>query len=110
MKAPQNFAQKIKGHKFESSDGKPFQLGDSMGDRNHMWIYPVRYSRNVIMVEFDWKRETYKLNIARQGDGNNFHTILPAEKFGRTHFLDFRAFNMWISIQTRLWNNYFEFQ
>ena len=110
MNAPQNFSQKIKGHYIESSDGKPFQLGDSMGDPNDMWIYPVRQSRNVIMVEFDWKRETYKLNIARQGDGVNFHTKLPAEKFEPIHFLDFKRFNMWISIQTRLWNNYFEFQ
>lgn len=109
MNAPQNFAEKIKGHSFESSDGIPFRLGDSMGDSNHMWIYPQLPCRNVILVEFDWKRETYTLNIARSGDGINFHTKFPAEKFGPTHFLDFKRFNMWISIQTRLWNNYFEF-
>jgi hypothetical protein len=110
MKAPQNFAEKIKGHRFESSDGIPFLLGDSIGSPNYMWINPIVPSANVILVEFDWKRKTYTLNIARQGNGVNFHTKLPAEKFEPIHFLDFKRFNMWISIQTRLWNKHFQFQ
>jgi len=110
MKAPQNFAEKIKGHWFESSDRIPFLLGDSMGSSDKMWIYPQSKSANVIMLEFDWKRETYSLNIVKQGDGNNFHTTFSTLKFGPTHFLDFQKFNMWISIQTRLWNKHFQFQ
>ena len=101
MKAPINFAQKINGHIIKTG---PFpgdyvyklSADDFIG--NQVWIYPQSpNSRNVILMEFNWEKQFYTIKIARSGDGNNFHTTLPAFDFVRTsQFLSFAAFHSWM--------------
>ena len=98
MNAPQNFAQKIKGYKL-AVKGELYSLGDSDGADNRVWIYPERKSSNVAMLEFDWKNETCSINIARQGDGTNFHQTIPPIKFDARYFLSFDKFIRWIEMR-----------
>jgi hypothetical protein len=110
MKAPQNFAEKIKGHKL-IVNGMKYELGDSSGANNVVWIYPVNRSANVICMVFNWEKQWYAVNVAKTGDGNNFHTILPAFDFVRTsHFLSFGAFNSWMIAKIEDLHKYFEFE
>ncbi len=100
MKAPQNFAEKIKGYKLQVN-GEGYSLGDSMGSPNHLWIYPqiTKYNSNVIMLEFDWKNETYSINIARHGEGTNFHKTIPHKKFDALYFYSFHNFIRWTEMR-----------
>jgi hypothetical protein len=110
MKAPQNFAQKIKGHKL-TVNGMKYELGDSGGVDNKLWIYPANKSANVICIEFNWEKQWYAVKVAKTGDGRNFHIILPAFDFVRTsQFLSFGAFNSWMIAKIEDLNKYFEFQ
>ena len=110
MKAPQNFAQKIKGHKLMVS-GMEYKLEDSMGQDNKLWIYPKNKSANVICMEFNWEKQFYTIKVAKTGEGNNFHTTLPAFDFVRTsQFLSFGAFNSWMIAKIEDLHKYFEFQ
>ena len=110
MKAPQNFAQKIKGHKLTVC-GMKYELGDSDGADNQLWIYPVNKSANVIRMEFNWEKQWYGVYIAKTGGGNNFHTTLPAFDFVRTsQFLSFGAFNSWMIAKIEDLHKYFEFE
>ncbi len=97
MKAPQNFAEKIKGYKLQVN-GEGYSLGDSMNAPNIVWIYPERKSANVIMLEFDWKNETYSINIARHGDGTNFHKTIP-KQFDTLYFYSFHNFIRWTEMR-----------
>jgi len=110
MKAPQNFAQKIKGHKLTVC-GMKYELGDVFGANNKLWIYPQNDSANVICMEFNWEKQWYEVSIAKTGDGNNFHTYLPTFDFVRTsQFLSFGAFNSWMIAKIEDLHKYFEFQ
>jgi hypothetical protein len=110
MKAPQNFAQKIKGHKL-TVGGMQYYLGDSDGADNQLWIYPVNKSANVIRMEFNWEKQFYTIKVAKTGDGNNFHTTLPAFDFVRTsQFLSFGAFHSWMVAKIEDLHKYFEFK
>lgn len=110
MKAPQNFAQKIKAHKLTVC-GMQYYLGDSMGANNVVWIYPKNKSANVICMEFNWEKQWYAVKVAKAGDGNNFHTTLPAFDFVRTsQFLSFGVFNSWMIAKIEDLHKYFEFQ
>jgi hypothetical protein len=110
MKAPQNFAQKIKGHKLIVC-GMKYELGDSGGVDNALWIYPANKSANVICMEFNWEKQFYTIKVAKTGDGRNFHIILPAFDFVRTsQFLSFGAFNSWMIAKIEDLHKYFEFQ
>jgi hypothetical protein len=108
MNAPQNFAQKIKGYKL-TVRGEDYSLGDSMGSPNTVWIYPkvTKHNSNVIMLEFDWRNETYSVNIARQGEGTNFHHTIPHKKFDALYFLSFDKFIRWIGMRITSFNMYF---
>ena len=111
MKAPINFAHKIKGYKF-NANGIEYSLGDSMGLDNEVWIYPQTPNhRNVINICFDWKKENYVVNIARTGDGTNFHTTLKAFAFvRRDYFTSFGNFIYWLETNlVRSWEKHFEF-
>jgi hypothetical protein len=110
MKAPQNFAQKIKGHKLMVG-GMKYELNDSMGQDNKLWIYPKNKSANVICMEFNWEKQFYTIKVAKTGEGNNFHTSLPAFDFIRTsQFLSFGAFNSWMIAKIEDLHKYFEFK
>jgi hypothetical protein len=110
MKAPQNFAQKIKGHKLTVC-GMKYELGDSGGADNKLWIYPQNKSANVICMEFNWEKQFYTIKVAKTGGGNTFHTTLPAFDFVRTsQFLSFGAFNSWMIAKIEDLHKYFEFQ
>jgi hypothetical protein len=110
MKAPQNFAQKIKGHKLTVC-GMKYELRDSYGANNKLWIYPQNDSANVICMEFNWEKQWYEVSIAKTGDGNNFHTYLPTFDFVRTsQFLSFSAFNSWMIAKIEDLHKYFEFE
>jgi hypothetical protein len=110
MKAPQNFAKKIKGHKLTVC-GMKYELGDSDGANNKLWIYPVNKSANVICMEFNWEKQFYTIKVVKTGDGNNFHIILPAFDFVRTsQFLSFSAFNSWMIAKIEDLHKYFEFE
>ena len=110
MKAPINFAQKIKGYKF-NANGIEYSLGDSMGLDNELWIYPQTPNhRNVINIEFNWRKEYYIINVARSGDGMNFHTTLPASPFGREdYFISFDNFIWWLETKLPIWEKHFGF-
>ena len=110
MKAPQNFAQKIKGHKL-TVGGMQYELGDSFHSDNKLWIYPKNKSANVICMEFNWEKQWYAVHIAKTNDGVTFHTSLPAFDFVRTsQFLSFGAFNSWMIAKIEDLHKYFEFQ
>jgi len=110
MKAPQNFAQKIKGHKLTVC-GMNYELEDSFGTDNKLWIYPKNTSANVICIEFHWEKQFYTIKVAKTGEGNNFHIILPAFDFVRTsQFLSFGAFNSWMIAKIEDLHKYFEFE
>ena len=110
MKAPKNFAQKIKGHKLMVG-GMQYELNDSFHSDNKLWIYPKNKSANVICMEFNWEKQWYGIHIAKVGDGENFHTTLPAFSFVRTsQFLSFGAFNSWMIAKIEDLHKYFEFQ
>ena len=96
MKAPINFAKRVNGYKFETN-GIEYSLGDEGGADNSLWIYPQRTHRNVINIHFDWKRERYIVNVAKSGDGVNFHTTSKPFSFIQTHhFETFGNFNLWL--------------
>jgi hypothetical protein len=72
MKAPINFAKRIKGYKMPGSWSNCY-LGDNEGDADKVWIYTKDKSTNWIMLEFRWDEEEYRVCIAKNGDGTNFH-------------------------------------
>jgi len=110
MKAPQNFAQKIKGHKLTVC-GMKYELEDSFASDNKLWIYPKNKSANVICMEFNWEKQFYTIKVAKTGGGNTFHTTLPAFDFVRTsQFLSFGAFNSWMIAKIEDLHKYFEFE
>ena len=96
MKAPENFAQKIKGYRF-TTKGESYLLGDSDGADNKVWIYPEGKTSIVTMLEFDWKKETFSINIAKPGDGENFFKHIPPNNFDARYFLSFDKFIKWIA-------------
>ncbi len=115
MNAPQNFAEKIKGHIIKTGPfpgDYEYQLGDSMGANNVVWIYPKNKNvKNVICMEFNWEKQFYTIKVAESGDGTNFHTILPAFDFVRTsQFLSFAAFHSWMVAKLEDLHKYFEFK
>ena len=110
MKAPQNFAKKIKGHKLTVC-GMQYELEDSFASDNKLWIYPKNKSANVICMEFNWEKQFYTIKVAKTGGGNTFHIILPAFDFVRTsQFLSFGAFNSWMIAKIEDLHKYFEFE
>ena len=62
MKAPINFAEKVKGHKLKVGS-LGYRLGDSGGDNNKVWIYPEGDTHNVIRMDFNWEKQYYVVNI-----------------------------------------------
>lgn len=112
MKAPVNFAQKIKGHKFNFGLGNlSYTLGDSGGDNNKVWIYPEKgTTRNVIRMDFNWEKQYYVVNVVKQGDGSNFHTISSPFPFVQTHhFKSFDDFMFWLCVQLPTLEHHFEY-
>ena len=110
MKAPINFAQKIKGHEIKVGVRR-YVLGNSMGVNNQLWIYPQTptKARNVINIHFDWSKERYVINIAKSGDGVNFHTTLKAWKLNPKNFTSFNNFLWWLENKLPIWEEHFEF-
>lgn len=110
MKAPINFAEKVKGHKLKVGS-LGYRLGDSGGDNNKVWIYPEGDTHNVIRMDFNWEKQYYVVNIVNTGDGQNFHTTLPAFDFVRTsQFLSFASFISWMIAKIDDLHKYFEYQ
>ena len=106
MKAPQNFAERIKGYKLTSGFYK-YQLGDNGLQDNRVWIYPQSNCSNAVMLEFDWKEHTYKISIARRGDGNHFHTTYEGNRFNPQYFRTFDLFIHWLRQKLADWWEYF---
>ena len=110
MKAPVNFAERVKGHKLKVGS-LGYSLGDNGGDNNKVWIYPEGDTHNVILMEFNWEKQYYVVNIVKTGDGNNFHTTLPAFDFVRTsQFLSFASFISWMIAKIDDLHKYFEYK
>ena len=110
MKAPINFAEKIKGHEIKVG-GRWYILGDTDGSNNELWIYPKWNSHNVMNIYFDWEKENYAVRLVKTGDGRNFHTTLPAFAFVRTsQFKSFDSFNSWMIAKIEDLNQYFEYR
>jgi hypothetical protein len=108
MKAPVNFAERVKGFRLASGFyNYHLDLGDSMGDNNRVWLYPQSDSPNVIMLEFDWKDHTYKICVARGGDGINFHTVNENNPFNPQYFRTFDLFIDWLRQKLADWWHYF---
>ena len=105
MKAPQNFAERIKGYKLTSGFYK-YQLGDNGLQDNKVWIYPQSNCSNAVMLEFDWSKHTYKISIARRGDGNHFHTTYEGN-FNPQYFRTFDLFIDWLKQKLADWWEYF---
>lgn len=109
MKAPVNFAERIKGHKFKLGS-LGYRLGDSGGDNNKVWIYPQFQTRNVIRMDFNWEKQYYVVNVVKQGDGSNFHTISSPFPFVQTyHFKSFDDFMFWLCVQLPTLEHHFEY-
>lgn len=107
MKAPINFAQKIKSYTLPAGL-RNYKLGDAGGADDKMWIYPIVGGSNVIRIDFDWKNHTYTLKVAYQGSGTNFHTMVEPKEFHPSWFQSFDSFLQ--LIQTKLktdWNHHF---
>ena len=110
MKAPINFAQKIKGHEIRVGRLR-YVLGDTNGSNDELWIYPQWNSNNVMNIYFDWKKENYVVRLAKNGDGMNFHTTLPAFAFVRTtQFKSFASFNSWMIAKIDDLYHHFEYR
>jgi hypothetical protein len=107
MKAPINFAKRIKGYKMPGSWSNVY-LGDCMGADDKVWIYPKDKSTpNSIMLEFRWDEEEYRVCISKNGDGTNFHTILKPWKFNPKFFTSFDTFIGWLFEKLGEWGNHF---
>jgi hypothetical protein len=106
MKAPQNFAEKVKGYTLTSGFYK-YGLGDTNGRNDMLWIYPKANSPNVIMLEFDWSKHTYNICVARGGDGINFHTTNEGNSFNPQYFRTFDLFIEWLRLKVADWWHYF---
>ena len=109
MKAPQNFAQRVDGHIINGSKYK-YRLAADTSIGNEVWIYPHNSgdSANIIRMDFNWQKGYYVINIAKYGDGTNFHTTLPAFDFVRTsQFLSLGAFNSWMIAKLEDFHKYF---
>lgn len=98
MRAPINFAERVKGHKIQFGSRK-YELGGAGGADNALWIFPKWNSYNVIYMEFNWEEETYVVRLARSGDGVNFHTTLSTFKIKKQYFKSFPKFNSWMVAQ-----------
>ena len=105
MKAPQNFAERIKGYKLTSGFYN-YRLGDNGLQDNRVWIYPQSNCSNAVMLEFDWSKHTYKISIARRGDGNHFHTTYEGN-FNPQYFRTFDLFIDWLKQKLADWWEYF---
>ena len=88
MKAPQNFAQSLKGYTL-TTKGKNYLLDVSIDEPNKVWIYPEDKSSIVTMLEFNWRYETFSINIAKPGDGEEFFKRIPPNKFDCGGFVSF---------------------
>jgi hypothetical protein len=109
MKAPENFAEKINGYKF-TTKGEIYSLGYNMDSPNKVWIYPEGKSYIVTMLEFDWRKETFSINIAKTGEEEFFKKI-PPNNFDARYFLSFDKFIKWMawradSMNHSIYNNF----
>jgi hypothetical protein len=107
MKAPQNFTERVKGFRL-ATGWLNYHLDAHRHRDNIVWIYPQRESSNVIMLDFDWERQTYDVCVARNGDGTNFHTINENNPFNPQYFRTFDLFIEWLCEKMGDWVKYFE--
>ena len=108
MKAPINFAKRVRGYKMPGSWSNVY-LGDNEGDDDKVWIYPKNKSTpNSIMLQFRWETEEYMVCIAKNGDGPNFHTRLKPWRFNPTSFTSFDKFIGWLFDRLNEWGNHFD--
>lgn len=98
MKAPINFTEKIKGY-YIKSNGRLYKLGDDAGWNNRIWVYPDYPTNNVFRIDFNWREETYNVNVVKKNEGSNFHNYLPAVKFPAHKFLSFSGFTNWLEME-----------
>jgi hypothetical protein len=106
MKAPQNFTERVKGFRLASGLYN-YHLDAHRHTDNIVWIYPQSKSPNVIMLEFDWSNHTYKVCVARNGDGINFHTTNENNSFNPKYFRTFPLFTKWLQLKVADWWDYF---
>jgi hypothetical protein len=106
MKGPQNFTERVKGFTLLSGFYN-YHLDAHRHTDNIVWIYPQSESPNVIMLEFDWSNHTYKVCVARSGDGVNFHTTNENNSFNPQYFRTFDLFTEWLQLKVADWWHYF---
>lgn len=100
MKAPINFAQKIKSYKLPVGF-RNYTLGDSNGADDKMWIHSELGDwNNSLRIDFNWSNNTYTIKVAKKGNGSNFHTITEPQQFHPSWFQSFDTFIQ--LIQTKL--------
>lgn len=96
MNAPINFAERVAGHLFSTGNGE-YKMSDNLGADNKIWIFPNWKSYNVILMEFDWGRETYTVKVVARGQYANFHNILPPQPIlEKELFQTFFDFETWM--------------
>jgi hypothetical protein len=109
MKAPQNFTERVKGFRLASGFYN-YHLDAHRHRDTIVWIYPKAKSPNVIMLEFNWKEQTYKVCVAKNGDGPNFHTVNKGNSFNPGYFKTFDLFICWLRVKIKAdWWNYFDY-
>jgi hypothetical protein len=106
MKAPINFAQKIKNYQLNAGF-VDYQLGDVYGADDTMWVIPIIGGVNAIKIDFNWERNTYTIKVAKRGDGSNFHVIVEPQEFHPSSFKSFDAFLE--LLQTKLTTDWFTY-
>lgn len=105
MKAPINFVERVKGFKLASGFYN-YHLDAHRHRDTIVWIYPQSECSNVIMLEFDWKEQKYKICVVRSGDGVNFHTN-EENSFNPQYFRTFDLFIEWLRLKVADWWHYF---
>jgi hypothetical protein len=103
MKAPINFVERVKGFKLASGF---YNYHLDAHRHSIVWIYPQSECSNVIMLEFDWKEQKYKIYVVRSEDGVNFHTN-EENSFNPQYFRTFDLFIEWLQLKVADWWDYF---
>ena len=106
MKAPINFVERVKGFRLASGFYN-YHLDAHRHRDTIVWIYPQSECSNVIMLEFDWKEQKYKICVVRSGDGTNFHTTNEGNSFNPQYFRTFDLFIEWLRLKVADWWDYF---